>query len=107
PSESVQYFNIPQPARRMYLDLLQNAGVKYVFAGHLHRNAGGTDGALTEIVSGAVGMPLGRSVSGFSIVAVDGTKLHSTWYCFGGIPNQIEMKGALPPSRCSSSSPPQ
>lgn len=90
--EKEGYFNIPLPARRKYLDLLERGGVKYVFAGHLHHNAEGTDGPLTEIVTGAVGKPLGGSLSGFRIVAVNGQKLDSTWFCFGGIPNQIDLQ---------------
>jgi len=88
-NESDDYFNIPQVHRRIYLDLLKRAGVKYVFAGHYHRNAGGVDGQLTEIVTGAVGKPLGGSVSGFRIVAVEGDTLNTAWYCFGGVPNQL------------------
>lgn len=87
--EADQYFNIPQGTRRRYLDLLEQSGVQYVFAGHYHRNAGGTDGPLTEVVSGAVGMPLGGSLSGFRSIAVRGRKLDSTWFCLGGIPNII------------------
>jgi 3',5'-cyclic AMP phosphodiesterase CpdA len=89
PDEVEGYYNIPQPARRKYLDLLEKAGVKYVFAGHYHRNAVGTDGPLTEIVTGAVGMPLGQSLSGFRIVTVEGQKFDPTWVCLAGIPNQI------------------
>lgn len=94
-SEAVGYFNISQPARRRYLDLLENAGVKYVFAGHYHRNAIGTDGPLTETVTGAVGEPLGGSLSGFRLVTVEGQKVDSTWFCFGGIPNQADLKKPL------------
>jgi 3',5'-cyclic AMP phosphodiesterase CpdA len=89
PDEPDAYFNIPQPARRKYLGLLEQAGVRYIFTGHYHRNAIGTDGPLTEIVTGAVGMPLGGSVSGFRLVTVEGPKFTSTWLCFGGIPNQV------------------
>jgi 3',5'-cyclic AMP phosphodiesterase CpdA len=95
PGEDDDYFNIPGPARRRYLDLFEQAGVRYVFAGHYHRNAGGTDGPLTEIVTGATGMPLGGSLSGFRIVSVQGQLLESTWLCFGGIPNQIELQKPL------------
>lgn len=91
PDESEGYFNIPQPARRKYLDLLEKAGVKYVFAGHLHQPTTGVDRSLTEIVTGATGMPLGGSLSGFRIVKVNGRKFDSTWFCFGGIPNQIDL----------------
>lgn len=94
--EPAQYFNIPQPARRTYLDMLEKAGVRYVFSGHFHRNAGGVDGPLTEIVSGAVGQPLGGSVSGFRLVKVDGQKLETQWYCLGRLPNKIDPQQPLP-----------
>lgn len=92
PSEADGYFNIPLPARRKYLDMLEQAGVRYVFAGHTHKSAIGIDGSLTEIVTGAVGMPLGGSFSGFRIVTVEGQKFDSTWFCFGGIPNQVDPR---------------
>jgi serine/threonine-protein phosphatase CPPED1 len=92
PNEPDEYFNIPQATRRRYLDLLEQSGVGYVFAGHYHRNAGGTDGPLTEVVTGAVGMPLGGSLSGFRSVTVRGSKLESTWFCLGGIPNVVDPK---------------
>lgn len=88
--EADDYFNIPQPARRRYLDLLENAGIRYVFAGHTHKSSIGTDGPITEILTGAVGMPLGQSLSGFRIVTVTGQRFDSTWFCFGGIPNQFD-----------------
>ena len=90
PGEAEGYFNIPEPARRRHLDMLEKAGVKYVFAGHTHKSAIGMDGPLTEIVTGAVGMPLGGSFSGFRIVSVAGQKIDSTWFCFGGIPNLLD-----------------
>ena len=92
PAEADDYFNIHEPARRRYLDLLKDAGVRYVFAGHLHRNAIAKDGSLTEVVTGAVGMPLGGSLSGFRIVVVDGKELHPVWYCLAGIPNQVDLQ---------------
>ena len=90
PDESVGYFNIPEPARRKYLDLLEHAGVQRVFAGHLHKPSIGVDGSLTEVVTGATGKPLGGSLSGFRIVTVEGRKFDPAWVCFGGIPNQID-----------------
>jgi 3',5'-cyclic AMP phosphodiesterase CpdA len=94
-NEADGYFNIPQPTRRRYLDLLEQAGVRYVFAGHYHRNAISTDGPLTEIVTGAVGMPLGGSLSGFRLVTVDAQKLNSKWFCLGGMPNQVDLQKPL------------
>jgi serine/threonine-protein phosphatase CPPED1 len=96
PSEAVTYFNIPQPARQTYLDLLEKAGVRYVFAGHLHYPVSSVDGALTEIITGAVGKPLGQSASGLRIVRVDGQKLDSRWYCLGRVPNVINAAQPLP-----------
>lgn len=95
-NEGLNYFNIPQPARSRYLDLLKQSGVKYVFAGHYHRNAIGADGPLIETVTGAVGRPLGQSVSGFRIVNVEGQTLESKWYCLGRIPNEIDPMKPLP-----------
>jgi serine/threonine-protein phosphatase CPPED1 len=99
PAEKDQYFNIPAAERSDYLDLLINSGVRYVFAGHYHRNAGGTDGRLTEVVTGAVGMPIGDSVSGLRLVSVRNGAIDSRWYCLGDIPNQVSGPG-LPPSHC-------
>lgn len=96
PSEGVNYFNIPQPARRTYLDLLERAGVRYVFAGHLHYPVFNVNGDLSEIVTGAVGKPLGHSASGLRIVRVDGEKLESRWYCLGRVPNVIDAAQPLP-----------
>jgi predicted MPP superfamily phosphohydrolase len=90
PNESNSYYSIPNPARRRYLDLLEQAGVRYVISGHYHGNAIAADGPLTQIVTGAVGMPFRGSVSGFRIVTVEGRKLDPTWFCFGGIPNQVD-----------------
>jgi 3',5'-cyclic AMP phosphodiesterase CpdA len=92
PEEADNYFNIPEPARRNYLDLLEKAGVRYVYAGHLHKTAIAKDGPLTEVVAGAVGMPLGGSLSGFRIIVVDGQELHPAWYCLAGIPNQVDLQ---------------
>jgi 3',5'-cyclic AMP phosphodiesterase CpdA len=92
PDEADDYYNIPEPVRRKYLDLLKDAGVRYVFAGHLHKNAIAKDGPLTEIVTGAAGMPLGGSLSGFRIVVVNGQELHPVWYCLAGIPNQVDLQ---------------
>lgn len=96
PNEAVNYFNIPQPARRTYLELLEKAGVRYVFAGHLHYPVFSVDGDLSEIVTGAVGEPLGQSASGLRIVRMDGMKLETMWYCLGKVPNLIDAAQPLP-----------
>ena len=97
--EPDDYFNLLQSIRRKYLDLIEQAGVRTVFAGHYHRNAGGTDGPLTERVVGAVGMPIPPALSGFEIVSVNGQKLDARWYCLAALPNQVDPLN-LPPTAC-------
>jgi 3',5'-cyclic AMP phosphodiesterase CpdA len=86
--EPNQYFNIPMEQRRHYLDLLKGAGVRYIFAGHYHRNALGRDGDLEMITSGPVGQPLGNDSSGIRIVTVRDTGLEHRYYSLGNIPNR-------------------
>ena len=99
--EPAQYFNVPLDPRKKYLDLLKSASVRYVFAGHYHRNAAGRDGDLEMITSGPVGRPLGSDPSGIRIVTVRETGLVHTYYGFGNIPNQFPppapaRRGATP-----------
>ena len=89
PAEPDQYFNIPTRDRRRYLDRLGAAGVRYVFAGHYHRNAYGTDGDLQMITSGPVGQPLGDDPSGIRVVKIGESGLDHTYYTLGRIPNEI------------------
>jgi serine/threonine-protein phosphatase CPPED1 len=89
--EADQYFNIPLARRRAYLDLLEGAGVRYVFSGHYHRNAYGKDGALEMITNAPVGKPLGKDPSGIRVVIVRPGSLEHRYYGFGSIPNRIEL----------------
>jgi hypothetical protein len=74
--------------------------VEWVFSGHLHNVAGGLDGNLTQVVTGAVGMPIGSAGSGLTLVAVNGSELHSVWYCLAGLPNTFDP--ANPPATACS-----
>jgi 3',5'-cyclic AMP phosphodiesterase CpdA len=96
PEEPSQYFNVPIEARRRYLDLLKASGVRYVFAGHYHRNAFGRDGVLEMITNGPVGRPLGADPSGLRIVTVRDDVLEHTYYPMGLIPNQFPVPAAAP-----------
>jgi 3',5'-cyclic AMP phosphodiesterase CpdA len=99
-NEKDDYFNIPLAARTKYLDLLSANHVHLIFAGHYHRLAGGSDGSLTEVVTGAVGMPLGGSSSGFRLVQLGPSGMKTEWYCLGNIPNRVDND--LPKGGCSS-----
>ena len=89
--EADQYFNIPAQRRKEYVDLLKKYGVRYVFAGHLHKNAIGTDGPLTVVTTGPIGKPLGKDPSGFRIVTVKGDKFSYPYYSLDSIPNRIDL----------------
>jgi 3',5'-cyclic AMP phosphodiesterase CpdA len=94
--EPSQYFNVPLETRSRYLALLKSSGVRYVFAGHYHRNAYGRDGELEMITSGPVGRPLGADPSGLRIVTVKDEALEHTYYGMGFIPNQFPIPRAVP-----------
>jgi len=87
PDEPDQYFNIPIETRLRVLALLKRYGVRYVFAGHYHRNAFGKDGDLEMITSGAAGMPIGSDPSGFRIAEVAGGLIGQKYYGLGSIPD--------------------
>ncbi len=91
PAEASQYFNIPIEQRMRYLALLKGAGVRYVFAGHYHRNAYGKDGDLEMITNGPVGRPLGSDPSGIRIVTVREDRIEHRYYGLGEIPNQYSL----------------
>ena len=87
PNEADQYFNIPKATRARYLDLLHGAGVRYVFAGHYHRNAYAKDGNLEMITTGPVSLPLGNDPSGIRIVNVRPDRIDHQYLTLGNIPN--------------------
>ena len=80
PDESDGYFNLPSVRRRLYLDLLHDAGVRAVFAGHRHRNFHGFDRDLEMITTGPVGRPMGPDPSGIRVVRVGPGGLEHTYY---------------------------
>lgn len=90
PDEKSGYFNIPIEIRKAYINLLKKYGVKYVFAGHLHKNAIGADGNLTIVTTGPVGKPLGKDSSGFRIITVNDRELNYPYYSLDSIPDRIQ-----------------
>jgi 3',5'-cyclic AMP phosphodiesterase CpdA len=88
-AEPDQYFNIPLTRRRPLLDAFRDAGVRFIFAGHYHRNALGRDGALEMVTTGPVGMPLGDGSSGFRVVRLAGPVLTHRYVDFAHLPNRL------------------
>lgn len=64
------YFNIEIEQRKKLIEKFKEAGVKKVFCGHYHRNAGGFDGDFECIVTSAIGAQLGDDGHGFRLVEV-------------------------------------
>ncbi|MDQ2899036.1 MAG: metallophosphoesterase [Acidobacteriota bacterium] len=91
PDEPDQYFNIPKETRVRYLALFRQYGVKFVFAGHYHRNAFGRDGDLEMITTGPIGKPIGPDPSGFRIVQINPDGLEQKYYGLGTIPNVLKF----------------
>jgi 3',5'-cyclic AMP phosphodiesterase CpdA len=90
PDEAEVYNNVPPDTRKRYLKLLHEYGVRYVFAGHLHYNAGARDREIEEVISGPVGMPLRDGKSGLRIVNVSDKGIAHKFYDFGEIPETIQ-----------------
>ena len=89
PTEPETYDSFPLETRSRYLKLLHEYGVKQVFCGHYHANAGGADSDLEMIVSGPVGMPLRGGKSGLRIVTVAAESVKHRYYDFGELPETL------------------
>ncbi|XP_051926498.1 serine/threonine-protein phosphatase CPPED1 isoform X1 [Hippocampus zosterae] len=70
PDEEDDYFNLQKEVRQNLMDRFKRAGVKAVFSGHYHRNAGGCHGGLDMVVSSAIGCQLGEDAHGVRVVVV-------------------------------------
>jgi len=70
PHEEKEYFNFAKELRFKLLDKFYNAGIRHVFSGHYHRNAGGMYKDMQVVVTSAVGAQLGSDLSGFRVVRV-------------------------------------
>lgn len=78
--EDDNYFNIAKTLRKELADKFAKAGVKAVFSGHYHRNAGGTYRNLDMVVSSAIGCQLGTDTHGLRVVVVTAEKIVHRYY---------------------------
>ncbi|XP_072916587.1 serine/threonine-protein phosphatase CPPED1 isoform X1 [Hemitrygon akajei] len=76
PDEENGYFNLEKSLRLDLLQKFQEAGVKAVFSGHYHRNAGGKFNNLDMVVTSAIGCQLGPDKHGVRVVAVTENHIH-------------------------------
>jgi 3',5'-cyclic AMP phosphodiesterase CpdA len=92
PNEPEVYNNVPVDLRQRYLKMMRDAGVKWVFAGHLHYNLEIRGDDLQIVATGPVGMPLDKAKSGIRIVAVTPQGVQHKYFEFGEIPERLELK---------------
>ncbi len=90
--EPAHWGNIPLDRRKPILELLHRAGVRHVFAGHVHRNFIAQDGELEAVATGPVSMPFGEDGSGIRVVTITGPAVQHRYYDFGKLPNKLGMK---------------
>ncbi len=88
--EPDQYFNIPLARRMPLLDQLGQAGVRWIFCGHYHRNAEARYGSTMVITTGPVGKPLGGAKSGIRLVWIKGASVTHRYAEFGDLPNDAK-----------------
>jgi serine/threonine-protein phosphatase CPPED1 len=89
--EDDRYENIPRERRLPLLALFHEHGVRYVFAGHTHKNVASQDGQLQVVATGPVGKPLGQDGSGIRIAAVTGAGVEHRYYDFGALPDRLSI----------------
>lgn len=89
PEEEDDYFNLQKAVRQNLLDRFKKAGVKAVFSGHYHRNAGGCHDGLDMVVSSAIGCQLGEDTHGLRVVVVTADKVVHRYHSL----EQLEARG--------------
>ena len=84
--------NIPLERRQVFLALLHQYHVHYVFAGHMHSSSIGKDGDLEMVVSGPVSIPVGEEGSGIRLAEVTASGVRHRYYQFGKMPDGLSVK---------------
>ncbi|XP_006146604.1 serine/threonine-protein phosphatase CPPED1 isoform X2 [Tupaia chinensis] len=78
--EDDDYFNLTKSVRKEMADKFTRAGIKAVFSGHYHRNAGGVYQNLDMVVSSAIGCQLGEDTHGLRVVVVTAEEIVHRYY---------------------------
>ncbi|NXS17542.1 CPPED phosphatase, partial [Mystacornis crossleyi] len=80
PDEDHDYFNLDKSVRQEIMEKFHKAGVRAVFSGHYHRNAGGSYKGLEMVVSSAIGCQLGQDTHGLRVVVVTEEEVVHRYY---------------------------
>lgn len=91
PDEDKEYFNIEYKSRMEMLEKFHSVGIRYIFCGHYHRNAGGFYKDIEEVVTSAVGVQLGDFQHGYRLVRVMENGLVHQYYALGTGPTHIHL----------------
>lgn len=84
--------NIPLERRKPLLELLHKYGIRYVFAGHVHRSAVARDGALEMTAVGPVSMPFSEEGSGMRLGVATAEGIRHQFFGFGRMPDRLAIK---------------
>lgn len=116
PDEPDGYFNWDSKTRSRVLAAMKDAGVRAMFCGHYHRNAGGKDEDLEVIVTSAVGCQLrvakdntnllnlpveldepaiGPMASGLRLVRVGQASIRHRWFLLGSVPQSAQPSDSI------------
>ena len=92
PDEDDDYFNLSWDVRLEMLNKIKASGIKYIFAGHYHRNAGGFDGDLEMVVTSAIGLQINNDKeSGLRVVQVFADHIHHEYHELDTIPTTVNL----------------
>jgi len=68
------------------LEKFHSAGVRKIFCGHYHRNAGGSYKSMEEVVTSAIGLALGTDKSGARLVRVTENDIEHQYFLTEDMP---------------------
>jgi len=87
--EPKEYFNIEKELRLKKLEQLNKAGVKKVFCGHYHRNAGGWYKDLEVVITSAIGCQLGTDEHGMRLVKITKEDVNHEYHALDNFPTRV------------------
>lgn len=107
PEEDKEYFNMEYSLRMEMLERFHSVGIRYIFCGHYHRNAGGFYKDLEQVITSAVGVQLGDFQHGYRLVRVLENRLAHQYFALGTAPTHVYLPTTKPkvPSATAASPP--
>lgn len=97
PEEPYRPLNSIRPEiRAPYLELFRDHGVLAVFAGHVHRNQLGRDGAMEMICTASITPPSSGEPAGLRVVRVYGDSIEHEYFALDAVPDHIALDQPAP-----------